>query len=49
MNNVNTAMQMTDEIKDIARQSLKEYQNNMNETEKLLANSSEINQLSQDY
>ena len=39
MGNVNAAQQMTDEIKDIARESLKEYQKNMDETNKLLVTS----------
>ena len=40
---------MTDEIKDIARDSLKEYQKNMEETNKLLVTSEEMNLLAKDY
>ena len=49
MGNVNTALNMADEIKDIARDSLKEYQKNMEETNKLLVTSEEMNLLAKDY
>ena len=49
MANVNTALNMADEIKDIARDSLKEYQKNMEETNKLLVTSEEMNLLAKDY
>ena len=49
MTNVNAAQAMTDEIKDIAKESLKDYQKNMEETNKLLVTSQEMNMLAKDY
>ena len=49
MNNVNAAMAMTDEIKTIAQQNIKDYNKNMEDTQKLLASSQEMNMLAKDY
>ena len=49
MTNVNAAIAMTDEIKQIAQQNIKDYTKNMEDTQKLLVSSQEMNMLAKDY